>query len=411
MPRHDVDPASIQLQPDELVDPDDNVIHVNGVVRLKKKGADGSWSPTGVYGSGSLLVDVWRPTLVTELTGFWSREQDTDNGIVGYRISLDEGHTELFWDGVTWAEALPGQWNTELELDAGVGSLPKSPSYALIVYLESADGTATPSWHGSYLFYEVDYDPSEDLLRSLYYKIVNEAHVAALDHVFHQFEEATLQLDLDTTVWKVNEPIRVYDSENDPQHLDNLFQSFDGTQITLVAPTSGNLAVYYRGTFRPDQVHISTDGDYQLQRLPAVVIYDRTQDRVRDDLEPGFEEQLRSKEVVRIRPNPARHTYNVNIRAISQAVPRDRKSSDAVRRAFDTKEWVRSVALDEEFPLVGVELVTQTNQTREQLFERTVQVQVSILEWLPAARDVPMAFKITQRERVGGKIVGQTDTE
>jgi hypothetical protein len=408
MARHDFFVANPTLSPDTIEDPDDNLIEVDRVLRLKQKDPAGAWHPNGTYGAGRVLLETWSPTLMDQLLGFWAvvDESGTDQAL--FRLSADGGTTELYWDGAAWRTPLDDtEWNPESEVDEGIANFPFESSVSVILRLVSGTGQTTPRFHGFYIFYEVFYDPTEDLLRSVFEKIEAEVRIPALD----QFELVVPDNLLEVTdqPWEIVDSIRVYNLTDDPTRQTNLFDSIVGTTVTLTSDQVGVLEVRYHGKLRRDQIHISTDGDFQLQALPAIVILPTTEARVRDDHESRIEEQLRSLGVVRMRAQPARHSHTLSLQCISQFSLHDKKLADATRRAFDTKEWVRSLALDEEFELVGLESVAQSNQTQGQLFTRTVQVIVSVLEWLPSFRDVPMVKKLTLRQRVSGAVVAEVE--
>ena len=84
----------------------------------------------------------------------------------------------------------------------------------------------------------------------------------------------------------------------------------------------------------------------------------------------------------------------------------DAQLADAVRRALDTKEFVRSRALDEEFTFTGLEAVNQINRTSDQVFMRIVLLTVNVWEWMPAFEDVPMVLDIVSRRRLLPFVVG-----
>jgi hypothetical protein len=340
---------------------------------------------------------------MSELLGFWAvvEEPGTDEAL--FRLSADEGVTELYWDGAAWrAPADDTEWNAEDEVDEGIAKFPFETSISVVLRLVSGTGATTPKFHGFYIFYEVFYDCTEDLLRSVFEKIDAEVRIPAFDRF--ELDNPDNVLEVTEQPWEIVDSIQVYNLTDDPARQVNLFSSISGSTVTLTSDQVGVLEVRYHGKIRRSQIHISTDGDFQLQALPAIVILPTSELRVRDDHESRIEEQLRALSVVRMRAQPARHSFTLNLQCISQFSLHDKKLADAARRAFDTKEWVRSLALDEEFELVGLENVNQTNQTQNQLFTRTVQVIVSVLEWLPSYRDVPMVRKLTYRQRVAAEV-------
>ena len=403
MARHDFFVNNPQQSSTLIEDPDDNVIQVDRVLRLKQKDASGSWNPLGTYGEGQVLLETWRPTLMSELLGFWAVVEEEGLDQVIFRLSPDEGVTELYWDGSSWrAPADDTEWNAEDEVDEGIAKFPFETSVSVVLKLVSATGATTPKFHGFYIFYEVFYDCTEDLLRSVFEKIEAEVRIPALDQF--ELDVPDNLLEVTEQPWEIVDSIKVYNLTVDPTRQTNLFVSIAGTTITMTSDQVGVIEVRYHGKLSRSQIHISTDGDFQLQTLPALVIMPQGENRVRDDHESRVEEQLRSLSVVRMRNQPARHEYVLALQCISQFSLHDKKLADSTRRAFDSREWVRSLAIDEEFKLVGVETVNQTNQTQNQLFTRTVQVIVSVLEWLPSFRDVPMVRKLTYRQRVAAEV-------
>ena len=55
--------------------------------------------------------------------------------------------------------------------------------------------------------------------------------------------------------------------------------------------------------------------------------------------------------------------------------------------------------MDEDFPVVELSNVVQANRVPDQVFTRTVEVTISVLEWMPNFRDVPMVLDVNQRTR------------
>lgn len=403
MPRHDLELSNRQRAPLELHHPDGLMVHTKNQLRLRQRGPDGVWNPLGTYTTADLLVQVWKPKAVRQLTGFWAvvQEDVAKGDLVRFRLSIADGATPLYWTGSLWrAPADDSEWNTEAEIDAGISSFPFDGSIGFHVKLISGDGTSTPVFHAFYVFWEAFYDPAEDLLRSVHAKLFEEVEISAEDLVDHvdPADEITLVDPLTAPVWVPEEPIQVFNLANDPGRMNDLFASFDGQTVKLASPQTGQLLIRYRG--RLHRAHVSTDADVERETLPAVVIHNIAQNRVRDFLLPDYEEPLRSKGVVRIRTMPSRWRYQLQLQCRSQNPLHDKKLADAVQRAFEEKQFVRSQALDEEFVLTARESKTQVNQTDQQLFMRIVLVDVSVWEWPPQYVDVPMAREFVLNREV-----------
>ena len=399
MPRHDFDLGNRQKVPEEIHDPNGLLVHIDNEIRLRKLDSAGSYSPIGTYTTGELLVHTWRPGALAELTGFVGyTEEDEDVGDrVFFRLSTDEGTSQLFWSGSEWrVPTSSSEWNSEDEVDAGIGSFPFAGSISFILKLVTGTGASTPVFKAFYIYWEAWYDPSEDIIRSIHQKLVDEVdiHAKLLVNVDNS-DEISFSSDTGTPIWEPAEPIQVFKPAADPGLQNNLFSSFDGSIVKLVSAQTGELLVRYRGRLR--QAHVSTEADFEREELPAVVINNLTESRVRDFLYPDYEEALRSRSVVRVRTMPARHDYRFQLQCLSQWPLHDKKLGDAVRRAFDTNEFVRSIALDEDFTLTGLEAVNQVNRTSDQVFMRIVLMTVSVWEWMPAFEDVPMVTDIVTR--------------
>lgn len=415
MARFDFDLTNRQKVPEELEDPAGLLIHLNSEIRLRQMDANGVWDPNGAYTSGSMLLRTWRPDALKELTGFCSIEATQDlvvGDLVLFRLSADEGATLLFWDTATLVWRVPvsdAEWNDEMEIDAGISSFPFAGTLSVFLRLETGNGKSTPKFRAFFIFWEAQYDPTEDVIRSLHKKLLAEVEINAELLLSVPVDEPTDLVDFDNPelggddqvpIWLPAEPIQVYNLDNDPSKQVDLFDSLVGGRVKLTSSQAGELLIQYRGRLR--RAHTAADADFERETLPGVVINNLTQSRVRDFLAPDldFEEPLRSKRISRIRTPPCRHDYSFQIQCIASDSLHDKKLADAVRRAFDTKEFVRSLAIDEDMTLTSNETVNQVNQIGNQIFMRIVLVTINYWEWLPAFRDVPMTIDIVRRDRL-----------
>lgn len=411
------DLSNRQKTPEEIEDPAGILVHVGSEIRLRQLDAAGVWSPTGTYTSGSMLLRTWRPDALTELTGFCAVDsvQDADKGdLVRFRLSADEGATFLFWDishtTPVWRSPVNDtEWNDEAEIDAGISAFPFEGAISVYLRLETGDGSSTPKFRAFFIFWEARYDPTEDLIRSIHAKLLEEVGINADLCLVIPDDEPTDLVDFDNPdlseddqvpIWTPGEPIQVYNLDDDPARQTNLFDSLVGGKVKLTSSQTGELLIQYRGSLI--RAHVAADADFERETLPGVVINNLTQGRVRDFLSPDldFEEPLRSKGVARIRTPACRHDYAFQIQCITSDPLHDKKLADAVRRAFDTKEFVRSLAIDEDMTTTGLETVNQVNQVGNQIFMRIVLVTVNYWEWLPAFRDVPLTTQIVRRDRI-----------
>ncbi len=400
MARHDFILSNRQKVPLPIQDPAGILVQLEGILRLRKLDLNGNWSPRGFFGTGDMLVETWRPQGVVEFLGFWAElSEDEDKGdIVRFRLSADEGATQLFWDTTALVWRTPAgiaEWNTEVEVDAGISDFPFDGSLTVHVQLTSAQGDTTPGFRGYYIFWEVRYNATEDLIRSIFKKIIDEVDVNA--DFIAVLEDPADEVVVVDSLWILDDPVFVFNRTDDPLLTTNLFQSRVGNTLKLVALQAGEILVRYRG--RLDHAHVAPDADFELQELPAVTIESVVETRVRDFKVPNVDEPLRSRGIVRLRSTPARHNYTFNLVCTSQDVLHDKILADAVRRTFDEKEWVRSLVLDEDFPVVQLEAVSQSNRVADQVFTRTVAVTFSVLEWLSNFRDIPMVLDINQSLR------------
>lgn len=397
MPRHEFSLSDQQTSVAEFTASDTRVVHVDGELRLRQRGPTGAWDPLGVYATADFLLHTWQPSALKELTGFCAlvSEDRAAGDKVLFRLATDAG-APLWWDGSSWVAAtLDSEWNPEEDIDAGLSSFPVGCSVSFYVRLESGDGTSTPRLKSILVFWEAAYDPSEDVIRSLHAKVLAETEINA--EWCDIYEDPVISIDVADPVWAVDDPVEVYNVDNDPCFETNLFASRVGATLQLTSHQTGEILVRYRG--RLPQAHIASDSDFEREALPALIIRNTSQPRVRDWHNNTFEEPLRGKKVVRLRTFPARHNYVMEFSCAAPTLLHTKKLADAIRRVFDAREFVRSLALDEDMPLVALENVVQTNRVEDQLFERTVELTLSVLEWMPAFEDIPMALEIIQRIR------------
>ena len=390
MPEHNVNFAEIP----ELADPSLSLIHAKGGLRIRRKNSAGVFDIRGSFTSGEMVFDTWKPRALQELTGFIAHcHLGSPDDKILFRLSPDEGATPLVWDGANWVA--PGganpEWNTVEEIDTGISSFPYTGSLSQIVHLESGNGFTTPVLFSTTIFWEACYDVMVDAVESLVGKLLTEVSICG---TYCVLVDSASSVDVADSLWLVEEPIKVYNRTNDPNQTTDLFVSLVGTTINFVGPQTGEIFVEYKGRLPISQIHVISDEDEEFETHPAVIIRTTTTELLFDNRVDRFEEFLLSKGVIRERIPPTEHAVDFVLVCETNHAIHTKKLADAIGRSLRQKEFITSLALDEEYPIIRYGTLGERNQVSDKLLRRMVGFTIVALEWYENFRDVPMATKL-----------------
>lgn len=257
------DPAKIRLNPD------------TNQLELKVQ-ADGKYpTDADLYVRGPL----WNPEALTSWAGLHIDPLEAGQPAgttVGLR--LNDGTDDRYWGGASWDIAGPGTWSTEAEVAANIGSFPLAGrQLQLVVNLRTTDPKVTPTVEGACLLLEADFD----YLRS----IVGDSLVPSLREFFGDLvidfaivaESGGTRLsllDLETP-FNLVDVLEVYNHDTDPEHLVDIFSSFDavGKQIECSSSFDPGQTAWLKLKVEPEIIVNWSSQDYlEIEKIPAVVI-------------------------------------------------------------------------------------------------------------------------------------------
>lgn len=390
----------------EIADPSFNLVQLVGTLRLRQRNNNGQWAPYGKFGTGNYLLDTWSPQAPIQITGFIAEATVVGEDQLLFRLSPDGGTTPLWWNGAAWATATDPNvhWNTEDQVDAHIAVFPLGTGISQIVRFVSADGTTTPILNGTSIYYEVQYEPTVDLLDSLARRISDGLRVQGVFQV--QVPIPTMPpappavpsntVTIDDPLWVVNDPIQVFNDTVDPQRRNNLYVSRVGDVLTLSAVQTGLLTVRYAGSLALTRIHIATDADVELAELPAVVLQTPSSNRVRyENTFDDYEELLRSLNVVRRRKSATFEEIRVLIQCNAAWDLHGRKLRDGMRAFIEEEvETLQSLALDEKLVRTMIGPMSAAHDLPEQTAMFEMPAIFSVLNWPNAHSDAAIAQTI-----------------
>lgn len=384
----------------ELIDPGKNLVDLAGTLRLRQRNNNGVWAPYGRFGVGNALIDVWSPQAPIQVTGFVAEAKLVGSDKLLFRLSPDGGTTQMWWDGVAWVVATDPvlHWNTEAMIDAHIAIFPIGTGIAQIARFISFDGTTTPVLIGTSIYYEVQYDPTYDLLDSLARRISSGLRIHGDFQVQVPITPAlpSNTVTIDDPLWDLNDPVQVFNDTADPNRRTNLFVSRVGNVLTLTAPQTGLLTVRYAGSIPLARIHIATDADVEKAELPAIVLQTPSSMRVRyENTADDYEELLRGLGVVRRRKSATFEEIRVHIQCNAAWDLHGRKLRDAVRSFVEEElETLRSRALDELLVRTWLGPFSAMHDLPEQTASFDVPAIFSVLNWPGKFNDAPITAEI-----------------
>lgn len=282
---------------------------------------------------------------------------------VRYRLSTD-GITDLYWNSGAnaWVPSAPNNWNTEAEIATNIASFPVSTqTIQVVINLKTDDSTYTPLVKAVRLLYESDLEELEDYVwRSLL--PLMRAQIRPIAE--HAVELAAPAVTIDLlngspieTPYEIVGIDAVYDLDNDPRKLTNLYQSFnDATKvITLTGVVTTALI---RFTYKP-VVAVTTGQDFnELEKVPEVIIENIT--NVDNLGKPNQADYVLNKVTGVGKQVPVTQAdIEMHGRFITDKAKDHARLGDAVRRFFLANPLLRSMGTDDDFRLWLIDFYDQ----------------------------------------------------
>jgi hypothetical protein len=222
---------------------------------------------------------LWHPEALTAWVGLHvdPLEQRQPAGTsIGLR--LGDGTDDRFWGGSSWDVATPGDWSTEAEVAANIGSFPLAGrNLQIVVNLKTTDPKVAPTVEGVCVLMEADFDYLTSIVGDSLVPSLRESFsevVVDFALVVDSGGTNISLLDLETP-FNLVDVLEVYNHDTDPEHLVDLLSSFDPTekQITVNTPFDPGQTAWLKMQIAPEiKVNWASQDYIELAKVPAVVI-------------------------------------------------------------------------------------------------------------------------------------------
>lgn len=398
MPEHHLFPIekigedTFTYEPPITPDAARRVVINHGKIQLRRLDVDEkTFAPWGVYKESWVIFPNYKASGISDLYGFetiWRNQgqckSDAFGGEVSFQLSNDNGTTWYTIDSGAWVEAtgpLANTWATIQEVDLHIPDFPLTEEKQIRVKmrLTPADsGNSTPQvWKLSF-FVGLDYDFTEDILRSTKHHLEDNVRVEA----FVAGEVVHTDLFAPEHQWEIlDTPAEIYNVTTDPDKTTNLFDSFDNGAIRLTSEQTGFLQGRIHA--RPP-VYIEAAEDFiEISQNPAIIISDTTITKLAY-LQNGAGETDYARERGLCRDNITRTYFDAQLRVHTQSAVllESKKLTDAVHRALTQYEYILSEATGETMPIPSVTPDSLGNRVATGLFSKTISCTLYGKAWL-----------------------------
>jgi len=306
---------------------------------------------------------VTDPTTVQQWIGFEviADHFKDEAGVVvtslGFRLS--DGTDEYFWNGSTW-EVNAVDWNTEAEVAANIASffpgVVQARKLQVVINLKTTNAAFSPYVYAVKVLYESTIEFQDDLIYRSLVPLIRSG-LQPISRFMIQLEAAASTVDLKNdykleTPYNVTGIDSVFNHTNDPEHLTDVFDSFDvGTQvITLTGAQAAGDVLFIRFVYEPE-VAVTTSQDYtEIEKVPSIIL---------DDINLIGASKLGQDDHVLNRatgegwkiPAPLQGNLEVLLHLITDKGVDHQRLADEIKRFFANNPTIKSVGMDERFRL------------------------------------------------------------
>lgn len=275
--------------------------------------------------------------------------------LTGANYRLTDGTDEFWHNGATW-EINTTDWNTEAEVAAAISSFPvASQKLGVVVQLTTTNLGYTPQVKEIRVLWGSDIEFHEDLVyRSLVRSLRN--NVRPITDYLVKPGAATTTIDLDSfplkTPYNIVGVDSVYDRDDDPERLVDLFDSYDtGTkEITLNATLPADHVATLRLIYEPEVAVTTSQDFYEVGKVPALVLDDVDfVDAAPLAVNDGVVNKGDGSAVV-VRP-PIQGDIEVSLLALTDKGVDQQRIKGELHRYFENNPTLQSTGLDEAYTL------------------------------------------------------------
>jgi len=329
-------------------------------VKLRPDSSTGEYPTTGEQW---VRHRVTEPLALLGWQGFDYEADLPDGTSLGFRLS--DGVDDWYWDGAAWSTPGAGDWSTVQEINDNVSTFPSMLATAdrkklqVVTRLVSTDSSLTPRLRTIKLLYRARINFSEDvILRSL---------IPALKSGVTTFKDFAKKLPATTSVlevgpgqahsvapYEVADVVGVWNHTDDPDHLVDLFDSFDeGAQEIALTTSVDQGKKIWISFLAPTDVSIAKHPDYyEVATIPALVV-ERLRPVGKLHGTPGRRDAVinRDQKTATVVAEVDETSYDVDILAVVDRVADRFRLGDRLRQWVDENPLLHLVGLDDLLPI------------------------------------------------------------
>jgi hypothetical protein len=235
----------------------------------------------GAYSLDETLTaesSVSRPLAVKRWLAFSAsvkHKKSPDGGaafVTSARFKLGDGVSWYWWNGTQWIANDP-QWNTETQISQGIESFPVTQTAVQVrVNLRTTDQRVGPELVEIKFAYSAVIESIDDVvLRSLRRTLATQTVIGRVDMISPTDGATSFVVSLKNH-YVVTGIDSVFDETEDPEHLSDLYQSWNGATNTVTTsaliPAGHVVRINFKHTA---EVALHTDVDYrEMKVIPAI---------------------------------------------------------------------------------------------------------------------------------------------
>lgn len=276
-----------------------------------------------------------------------------DEIVTNAYYKLNDGTDDLYWDGAAWSVAGTNDWSSEAEIANNISTFPVvNRSISIVVNLRSSSRFVTPKLYQIKLLYAASIDHLDDYIhRSLVRELKANirpfsraivAHAGGVSVPFTSYKPVT--------PYDVKSVDAVFDEDNDPDHLVDLFASYNvSTKEVTLASDPGTTNLFIRFAYQP-LIAVSTSRDfYEVSKLPSVQISNISLQASYSGQNDSVVNKDASSGVLVYAPTQGNLEFELLLSADKMVDLMN--LSDAVRKYMNANPFITSIGMDEKFRL------------------------------------------------------------
>lgn len=304
---------------------------------------------------------VFNPTSVKKFVGFdvdIKNAYDTDLQVevTGANYRLNDGTTDLYWDGGAWSAAGASDWNSEADIANNIATFPVADcKIQVIINPFTVDINATPQILEIRILMESTLEELEDLVWRSLIPLMRAEIRPITDHPILFAGGTTIDL---ATIHPLETPYNiagidsVFNYGTDPKGQIDILDSYDsGTKIiTLNQSLPASTKVWIKVIFEPEVV-VTTSQEYdELAKVPVIVFRDIN---AVNSATVGAACHVRNKDQHTAVGVSMKHIdVDMSIECVTDKQKDLQRLSQEIDRFFEEFALLRSTGLDRDYSMV-----------------------------------------------------------